>query len=84
MEDDNDPPCVATLSTNSEVTIMHYRSKPRPPAKEMPFRTLKLTSALLRPQPIHRLSCEPIEGLHRQLQIVDLRIFCLVVTKPGE
>jgi len=35
MEDDNDPPCGATLFPGSEVTIMHYRSKPGRPANEM-------------------------------------------------
>src|SRR5882757_7165108 len=83
MEDNKNPPGNATNSA-LEVTIMHYRSKSGRPVKEMPLQTRKLTLAFLRAQPVHRLPCEPVEGLHRHLQIVDPRVLSLVVAKPGE
>jgi hypothetical protein len=69
---------------NSGVTIMHYRSKPEGPAKEMPARIWKLTPAIPRTQPVYRPSRQLVEGPHGHLQIFDLRILCLVMTKPGE
>jgi hypothetical protein len=84
MEDDNDPPCGSIPFSGLGSDYYALSQQTEAGGEGNPRQNATLIFTLLRAEKIQGLSCQPVEGLHGQFQVVDLRVLGLVVAKPRE